>query len=106
MVAQIQEQLWGAVRRAWISIARAAAAAGLGAFALGELGGILLNGGHLTVFVHLMSLVLGLIAAYGVAVTVAVFQAVRGIFAAIGDVETELGAAMRGAGQVIDAQPR
>ncbi len=106
MVTQLQEQLWSAVRRAWISIARAAAAAGLGAFALGELGGILFNGGHLTVFVHLISLVLGLIAAYGVAVTVAVFQAVRGVFAAVADIETELGAAVRGPGHVIDAQPR
>ena len=84
MVAQLQEQLWNGVRRAWMSIARAAGATALGAFALGELGGILLNGGHLTVFVHLISLVLGLVAGYGVAVTVGIFQAVRGVFAAIG----------------------
>jgi|GEM_PF-6086911 len=104
-ISQLQVQLWAAIRRAWLSIARAGAAAALGGFAFGELGGILFNGGHLTLFVHLVSFVLAIIAAYGAIVTVGIFQAVRGVVAAVADIESDLRTTM-GGDHVIDAAPR
>jgi Na+-translocating ferredoxin:NAD+ oxidoreductase RnfD subunit len=103
---RLQAQLRGAVRRGWISIVRVGAAAALGAFALGELGGILFNGGHLTFFVHLVSFALALIAGYGAALTMGIFQAVRGVFSAIADVEADIDAMTHGGPRVVDAPPR
>jgi hypothetical protein len=90
IVPNIQQRLWLAVRRAWRSITRAGIGASLVGIAFGEVGGALFNGGHTTAFVHLVSLILGLVMAYGAVVTVGVFQAVRGIFTVVEDLEAQV----------------
>ena len=90
IVPNIQQRLWQGVRRAWRSIARAGIAAALVGIIFGEFGGELFNGGHTTFFVHLVSLFLGLVMAYGAVVTVGVFQAVRGIFTVVNDLEAQV----------------
>jgi len=97
--------LWQGVRRAWRSIARAGLGAGLGGIVIGEVLGFMFNGGHTTLFQHLISLVLGLALAYGAVVTVGIFQAVRGVFSIVEDIEREVRSAMgEQYGHVIDAE--
>ena len=108
-VHQLRDGLWQGVRRAWIRIARLAALAALVGFALSEASASVLNGGHYTAFVHLVSLGIAVIAAYGAAVTVGIFEAVRGIFTALGDAENGLRASIDPAGgwqrpPVVDAE--
>ncbi len=90
IVPNIQERLWLSVRRAWRSITRAGIGAALAGIVFGEIGGALFNGGHTTFFVHLASLGLGLVMAYGAVVTVGIFQAVRGIFTVVNDLEAQV----------------
>jgi hypothetical protein len=104
IVTNLQEQLWNAVRRAWTTIARVAGIAALAGIAFGEAFGYALNGGHMTAFVHLASLVLGLVAAYGAAVTVGVFTAVRGLFRALTEVESGIRSSVNGGWQIIEAE--
>ncbi|MBF6592427.1 MAG: hypothetical protein IVW57_18105 [Ktedonobacterales bacterium] len=103
IVTNIQQQFWQALRRAWLRIARAGGLAALAGGAFGELGGLALNGGHVTGFMHLMSLLLALALGYGAALTVGIFAAVRGIFKALTEVETGLRSSMGTAWHVIDA---
>ncbi|MBA3823495.1 MAG: hypothetical protein H0X24_06250 [Ktedonobacterales bacterium] len=90
IVPNIQQRLWLSVRRAWRSITRAGIGAALVGIVFGEIGGPLFNGGHTTAFVHLVSLILGLAMAYGAIVTVGIFQAIRGIFTVVNDLETQV----------------
>ncbi len=90
IVGQLRGSLWAAVRRSWLRIARGAAMAGLAAFAVSEILALLLERSHETAFTHLISLIVGLLAAYSTAITVGIFEAVRGIFTTIGDIEGEL----------------
>jgi hypothetical protein len=107
VVPDLQQRLWQGVRRAWRSVARAGITAGLAGFASGEVFGFLFNGGHVTFFMHLMALLFGLALAYGAVVTVGIFQAVRGLFTAIGEVETQVRSSMgEGYDHVVDADPR
>jgi hypothetical protein len=94
IVPNIQQRLWQGVRRAWRTIARASLGAGLGGIVIGEVLGVFFNGGHNTFFLHLISLVLGLALAYGAAVTVGIFQAIRGVFTVVEDLEREVRSAM------------
>jgi hypothetical protein len=107
VVPDLQQRLWQGVRRAWRSVARAGVVAGLVGFVCGEIFGVLFNSGHITFFMHLMALLLGLALAYGAVVTVGIFQAVRGLFTAIGEVETQVRSSLGEAyDHVVDADPR
>jgi len=105
IVPNIQQRLWQGVRRAWRRIAQAGIGAGLTGFVIGEVLGLLFNGGHNTAFIHLVALVLGLALAYGAVVTVGVFQAVRGVFTAVTEFENEVRASMGSEySRIIDAE--
>lgn len=110
MLAQeLQGRLWRAVRRSVWAIVRVAVGAALAALLAGETLGAVFNGGHFTAYVHLVSLLLALVAAYGAAFTTGVVLAARGIFGAVTDIETELRRSFTGgpAGwqTTIDAEP-
>lgn len=94
IVGNIQGQIWQSVRRAWRRIARAGLIAALAGLIIGEFLGAVLNGGHQTLFVHIVSLTLALVMAYGATVTVGIFQAIRGIFGAVNDLERTVSSAM------------
>lgn len=107
MLAQeLSARLWRAVRRSAWRIARIGMLAALAAFVVGEIAGDLFNGGHFTVFVHLVSLFAAVLAAYGAALTTAIVEAVRGIFGAVTDIETDLRQSFGAGGswQVVDAE--
>lgn len=90
---QLRGRLWLAVRRAWLRIMRFGVVALLVGFALTEVSANVLNGGHITLFVHLVALVVGAAFAYGAAITVGIFEAIRGLFGALGELETGFRAA-------------
>lgn len=107
VVPNLQDRLWKAVRRAWRSIARAGGIAAVGGIVLGEVLGAFFNGGHNTFFVHLVSLVLALTLGYGAALTVGIFQGIRGVFTAVADLENEVRSTLGGEfGRVVDAEHR
>ncbi len=105
ITSQIQEGLWQGVRRAWLTIARFGIGAALVGFALSEVGGIILASGHASIFVFLISIVVGLLAAYGTALTVGIVVAIRGLFSALTDVESGLRSSFSGNWSTIDADP-
>lgn len=104
IVTNLQQQFWGALRRSWLRIVRAGVLAALAGAAFGEFGGLALNNGHATSFVHLTSLILCLVMGYAAALTAAVFSVVRGLFAALTDIETSLRSALGSSWQVIDSE--
>ena len=101
VVPNIQQQMWRGVRRAWQSIARAGGIAAIAGIVIGEIFGALFNGGHNTFFIHLMALVLALAMAYGAVITVGIFQAIRGVFGIVGDLEAQVRSQL---GNVVDAE--
>lgn len=106
-VPNMQQRFWVAIRRAWRSIARAGGVAAVAGIVLGEIGGALFNGGHNTFFIHLISLVLAVVMAYGAALTVGIFQAIRSVFTVVTDLESEVRSTIGGEfGHVVDAEQR
>ena len=106
-VPNMQQRFWVAVRRAWRTIARAGGIAALAGIVIGEVLGTFFNGGHNTFFIHLISLVLALAMAYGAALTVGVFQAIRSVFTVVSDIESEVRSTIGGEfSHVVDAEQR
>jgi hypothetical protein len=104
VVPNMQQQLWQGVRRAWRRIARAGGIAAIAGIVVGEILGAFFNGGHNTFFIHLISLVLAVVMAYGAVVTVGIFQAIRGVFTAVGDLETQVRSTLgNDLGRVVDS---
>ncbi len=102
-VMHLRGQIWQQVRRAWIGIARAGTFAGLAGIAVGEIGGEAFNGGQITLFVHLASLGLGLLAAYGAVMTVGLLHAARGAASVARDIERGVRQSVSSGWQVVDS---
>ena len=103
ITSQLQAGLWQGVRRAWLTIARFGIGAALVGFVLSELGGLIFARGHGSIFVHLISIVVALLAAYGAALTAGIFVAIRSLFRALGDVESGLRSSFGSNWSTIDA---
>jgi hypothetical protein len=112
MFEPLLRQFFGAVRHVIGTVIRAGLAGLVIGFAAVELVGALFEGSwpH-RVFVHIAAVAFALVLGYAVAMTMAFFEGVRGIFGAVSEVETEIegtirnvvGGATQGVQGVVDA---
>jgi hypothetical protein len=103
---EFRGRLWQGARGGWRTIARGSGIAALAGIVIGEVLGWLFNGGHNTFFIHLVSLVLAIVMAYGAAVTIGVVQGVRGLFTTLSEAERRVNATWnRATGHVVEADP-
>ncbi len=103
---EFRGKLWQGARGGWRTIARAGGIAALAGIVIGEVLGAVFNGGHNTFFIHLITLVLAIVMAYGAVVTAGVIQGVRGLFTALGDAERRASATWdRATAHVVEADP-
>jgi hypothetical protein len=112
MIERLGHQFFATVRHALWVVVRSGLIAALVALVIAEIAGAILDGGWpQRLFVHVAALALALVVGYGVAMTVAFFEGIRGLVTTASEIEHEIEGGLRttidasthGIGNVVDA---
>src|SRR5262245_11056037 len=98
MIERLTRQFFSAVKHVIGEVIRAGLIAMAVGLALVEIaGGLIDKGWPSRIFVHIVAVAFGLVLGYGVAMTVAFFEGVKGLFSTAGEIESEIEGVLRGA---------